>query len=146
MTHGCVSGRWKLTESTTQLAFPHEEYESGRPSIVSPLYDRLKARGACFGSKLGWERPNWFAPEGITPVDEYSMGRQNWFEHVGAEHKAVRERVGLFDQSSFAKFELRGNDAVEAPVIYRCQRCYPAGRTADLYPDAELARVVSSVI
>ncbi len=96
------------------VAFPHEEYQSGRPRIVSPLYDRLKARRACFGSKLGWERPNWFAPDGVEPVDEYSMGRQNWFEHVGAEHRAVREQVGLFDQSSFAKFELRGPDAEQA--------------------------------
>ncbi len=96
------------------IGFPHEEYRSGRPRIVSPLYERLKARRACFGSKLGWERPNWFAPDGIEPADQYSMGRQNWFEHVGAEHQAVRERVGVFDQSSFAKYELRGRDAAEA--------------------------------
>ena len=96
------------------VAFPHEEYTSGRPRIVSPLYERLKAKRACFGSKLGWERPNWFAPEGVEPVDDYSMGRQNWFDHVGTEHKAVRETVGVFDQSSFAKFELQGPDAEEA--------------------------------
>ena len=96
------------------VAFPHEEYESGRPRIVSPLYERLKARRAVFGSKLGWERPNWFAPVGVEPRDEYSMGHQNWFEHVGDEHRAVRERVGVFDQSSFAKFELTGKDACAA--------------------------------
>ncbi len=96
------------------VVFPHEEYKSGRPRIVSPLYDRLQARRAVFGSKLGWERPNWFAPAGIEPCDDYSMGRQNWFEHVAGEHRAVRERVGLFDQSSFAKFELSGKDACEA--------------------------------
>ncbi len=93
------------------VAFPHEEYESGRPAIVSPLYDRLKDLNACFGSKLGWERANWFAPAGVAPRDIYSMGRQNWFSHVGAEHRAVREAAGLFDQSSFAKFELKGRDA-----------------------------------
>ena len=65
------------------IAYPHEEYESGRPRIVSPLYDRLKRRRAAFGSKLGWERPNWFAPEGADPRDEYSMNRQNWFASVG---------------------------------------------------------------
>jgi len=96
------------------VAFPHEEYESGRPRIVSPLYERLKARNAVFGSKLGWERPNWFALEDQEPRDHYSMGRQNWFEQVGAEHRAVREAVGLFDQSSFAKFELKGAGAGEA--------------------------------
>jgi 4-methylaminobutanoate oxidase (formaldehyde-forming) len=96
------------------IGFPHEEYTSGRPRIVSPLYERLGKLNACFGSKLGWERPNWFAPAGMEPRDIYSMGRQNWFGPVGEEHRAVRERAGLFDQSSFAKFELSGRDAAEA--------------------------------
>mgnify|MGYP001819607982 CR=1 FL=1 len=99
------------------IAYPHAEYESARPRIVSPLYERLKARRAVFGSKLGWERPNWFAPEGVEPRDALSMGRQNWFEHVGKEHHAVREAAGLFDQSSFAKFELTGKGA--AAVLER---------------------------
>jgi 4-methylaminobutanoate oxidase (formaldehyde-forming) len=111
------------------IAFPHEEYESGRPRIVSPLYERLKALNACFGSKLGWERPNWFAPRGTEPRDVYSMGRQNWFEAVGEEHRAVRERVGLFDQSSFAKFEMTGKDAAEAlSSICANNVTKPAGR------------------
>jgi 4-methylaminobutanoate oxidase (formaldehyde-forming) len=96
------------------IGFPHEEYQSGRPRITSPLYERLKKLNACFGSKLGWERPNWFAPKGTAPKDIYSMGRQNWFDAVGEEHKAVRERVGVFDQSSFAKYELRGKGAADA--------------------------------
>lgn len=96
------------------VAFPHEEYTSGRPRIVSPLYDRLKAAGAVFGSKLGWERPNWFAQPGMEPKDIYSMGRQNWFDAVGAEHLHVRAHAGVFDQSSFAKYELNGPKAAEA--------------------------------
>ena len=96
------------------IAFPHEEYESGRPRIVSPLYERLKARRAVFGSKLGWERPNWFAPQGIDARDVYSMGRQSWFGPVGEEHRHVRDVVGIFDQSSFAKYEVRGADAERA--------------------------------
>ncbi|RYC23989.1 GcvT family protein [Ciceribacter ferrooxidans] len=96
------------------IAFPHEEYESGRPLLVSPLYERLKTHGAVFGSKLGWERPNWFAPAGMEPKDVYSMGRQNWFEPVGDEHRHVREAVGVFDQSSFSKYELSGPDALKA--------------------------------
>jgi 4-methylaminobutanoate oxidase (formaldehyde-forming) len=96
------------------VAFPHEEMESGRPRIVSPLYDRLKAHRAVFGSKLGWERPNWFAPEGVEPRDVYSMGRQNWFGPVGEEHALVRDAVGVFDQSSFAKYEVTGRDAERA--------------------------------
>lgn len=96
------------------VAFPHEEYASGRPRIVSPLYDRLTAQGAVFGSKLGWERPNWFAPAGVEPKDIYSMGRQNWFDAVGDEHLLVRAHAGVFDQSSFAKYELSGPKAAEA--------------------------------
>jgi sarcosine dehydrogenase len=96
------------------ISFPHEEYESGRPRIVSPLYERLKAQNAVFGSKLGWERPNWFAPVGIQAKDIYSMGRQNWFAPVGEEHRHVREKVGIFDQSSFAKYEISGPDALMA--------------------------------
>ncbi|MEW9613147.1 FAD-dependent oxidoreductase [Shinella sp. S4-D37] len=96
------------------IGFPHEEYESGRPRVVSPLYERLKAHGAVFGSKLGWERPNWFAPKGMEARDVYSMGRQNWFSTVGDEHRHVREAVGIFDQSSFAKYEMTGPDALKA--------------------------------
>ena len=96
------------------IGFPHDEYQSGRPRLVSPLYDRLKTEGAVFGSKLGWERPNWFAPKGTAARDVYSMGRQNWFDAVGAEHQQVRERVGVFDQTSFAKYEVRGKDAASA--------------------------------
>jgi sarcosine dehydrogenase len=96
------------------IGFPHEEYTSGRPRIVSPLYARLKAEGAVFGSKLGWERPNWFARKGVEPRDIYSMGRQNWFDAVGEEHAHVREHVGVFDQSSFAKYELKGPSAADA--------------------------------
>jgi 4-methylaminobutanoate oxidase (formaldehyde-forming) len=96
------------------VAFPLEEYESGRPRIVSPLYERLKARRAVFGSKLGWERANWFAPEGAEAKDAYSFGRGNWFDAVGEEHRAAREAVALFDQSSFAKYEMTGPGAEAA--------------------------------
>lgn len=96
------------------MAWPHEEYQSGRPLLTSPLYKRLQNNRACFGSKLGWERPNWFAPEGVNPEDIYSFHRQNWFEVVAGEHHAVRETAGLFDVSSFAKFELAGKDAAQS--------------------------------
>ncbi len=96
------------------VGFPHEEYQSGRPRIVSPLYERLKTHRAVFGSKLGWERPNWFAPADMEPRDEPSMGRPNWFDPVGEEHRLVREAAGIFDQSSFAKFEMSGADSARA--------------------------------
>ena len=96
------------------MAWPFEEHASGRPCRRSPLYDVLQRQGACFGEKLGWERPNWFAGEGETPEDRYSFGRQNWFEAVGREHRAAREAVALFDQTSFAKFAVVGPDAERA--------------------------------
>lgn len=98
------------------MAWPLEEHSSGRPCRKSPLYDRLKAQGACFGEKLGWERPNWFADlfANEEPRDVYSYGRQNWFDAVGREHKAVREAAVIFDQTSFAKFVLKGRDAEAA--------------------------------
>jgi sarcosine dehydrogenase len=96
------------------IAYPHEEYESGRPFLKSPLFGRLQKQRAVFGAKLGWERPNWFALKGDISRDEYSMQRQNWFATVGSEHLHVREHVGVFDQTSFAKFELKGKDAAEA--------------------------------
>ena len=101
------------------MAWPLEEMASGRPLRRSPLYDRLKARGAVFGEKLGWERPNWFAGPGEEPRDVYGFSRQNWFESVGREHRAAREAAALFDQTSFAKYELAGPDA-EAALSWIC--------------------------
>jgi len=96
------------------MAWPYEEHYSCRPCRRSPLYESLRSQGACFGEKLGWERPNWFAADAESAVDEYSFGRQNWFAAVGAEHRAVREQVAIFDQSSFAKYRVYGAGAVEA--------------------------------
>ena len=98
------------------MAWPFEEFSSGRPLRRSPLYGTLKKQGAVFGEKLGWERPNWFADisAGEKAEDVYSYGRQNWFSAVGREHQAARERVALFDQTSFAKFLMIGRDAETA--------------------------------
>lgn len=97
------------------IAWPGEEFTSGRPLRRSPLYAHLQARGACFGEKLGWERPNWFADlaAGEEPVDRYAMDRPGWFGAVAREHRAAREAAVLIDQSSFAKFILRGPRAAQ---------------------------------
>ena len=95
------------------MHWPFYQYETSRNVRKSTLHDRLVAQGACFGTASGWERPNWFAPEGVEPVYEYSYGRQNWFEHSAAEHKAVREAVGVFDQTSFSKFMIQGGDVAQ---------------------------------
>ena len=93
------------------MHWPFRQVETARPIRTTPLHDRLAARGACFGELAGWERANWFAPPGVEPKYEYSYGRQNWFEYSGAEHRAIRETVGILDQTSFAKFLLQGRDA-----------------------------------
>lgn len=91
--------------------YPFKQYETARGVRKSVIHDRLAAQGACFGEAFGWERANWYGEPGTTPKYEYSYSRQNWFENTAAECKAVREAVGLFDQSSFAKFRLEGRDA-----------------------------------
>ncbi len=93
------------------MHWPFRQAESARGVRRSVLHERLKSAGACFGEVAGYERANWFATDGSAPRYEYSYGRQNWFAQSAAEHRAVREGVGLFDQSSFAKFTLRGRDA-----------------------------------
>ena len=95
------------------MAWPFEEHHSGRPARTSPLYERLGAAGAVFGEKLGWERPNWYHDAGRGEVDHdvYTYGRQNWFDAVGREHRACREAAALIDQTSFAKYALKGSDA-----------------------------------
>ena len=95
-----------------QNHWPFRQWESARGVKKSILHDRVAAAGACFGESAGWERPNWYATEGQTPAYEYSWGRQNWFDNNAREHRAVRERVGLFEQSSFGKLYVQGRDAV----------------------------------
>ncbi len=103
------------------MAWPGEEMQAARPLRRSVVYDRLKAAGAVFGAKFGWERPNWFATGGQEPREIYTFGRPNWHGPVGAEHRAARENVALFDESSFAKLLLVGADAE------RCLRRLCAG-------------------
>lgn len=95
-----------------KIHWPGEESRSARGLRRSPLYHRLLDAGASYGSKSGWERPNWFAPQGVSPVDRPSFEHKpNWFEHVGRETEAIRNRVALIDQTSFSKFEVTGPGA-----------------------------------
>jgi sarcosine dehydrogenase len=95
------------------IHWPSEEHDSARGVRRSPLYFPLKEKGAVYGAKYGWERANWFAPEGVAPRDDLTFAIPNWFEHVAAEHKNARENVVLIDQSSFCKFEVEGSGALE---------------------------------
>jgi glycine cleavage system T protein len=96
------------------MHWPFRQPETARGVRRSVLHDRLAARGAVFGVVTGWERANWFAAGGVEPRYVYTYGRQNWFPCAAAEHRAVREAVGLFDQSSLAKLVLQGPDATAA--------------------------------
>ena len=94
-----------------KLPWPNRELESARPFRRSPLYVHLKERGACFGSKMGWERANFFAPSQDQARIDYGWGHQNWHPWVAAEHRACREAVAIFDMSSFAKLLVQGTEA-----------------------------------
>jgi glycine cleavage system T protein len=93
------------------MHWPHRQVETARPARETPLHSRLIRHNACIGEAAGWERANWYAPEGVRAGYDYSYSRQNWFDPVGEEHKAVREAVGMFDLSSFGKAVIQGRDA-----------------------------------
>lgn len=103
------------------MHWPCRQYETARGVLKSPLHDELRREGACFGELAGWERANWFARGDLEPEYRYSYKRQNWFDCAGIEHRAVRQAVGLFDQTSFAKFSVCGPDA-EAQLQRLCTR------------------------
>jgi dimethylglycine dehydrogenase len=139
-TQYVVSRAREVYEREYAIHYPEEELPAGRPLKTSPLYDRLARRGAVYGVRFGWERPLWFARDGGRAHDGYSFRRGNWHEAVGEECRAVRSRVGMLDQTSFAKFELSGPGAEKlldrlcANAIPRepgttalTQMCTPAG-------------------
>ena len=93
------------------MHWPYQQRETMRGIRRSPLHEEMAAAGAVFGEVAGWERANWFAPAGADPRYDHSYGKAKWFEHWAAEHRAVREQVGLFDLSSFGKISVQGRDA-----------------------------------
>ena len=139
---GDYAGRGYLIEKNQEayakvftVHYPDEEREAARGLRRAPCYDRMKARGAVFGTVFGWERPNWFAPPGYSlseadlarpevllnhnhpavdgePIREkWSFRRSNYFEHVGAECRNVTDNAGLLDMSAFAKCRISGPGA-----------------------------------
>ena len=93
------------------VPWPNREFDSARPFRTSPLHEQLVAANACFGSKMGWERPNFFAPAGSEPTIDYAWGKQNWIPWVDAEQHATRNAVAIFDETSFGKLIVKGRDA-----------------------------------
>lgn len=92
--------------------YPYRQMATARGVRRSPIHEQLKAHGAVFGEVAGWERANWFADEGQAREYQYSWKRQNWFDNQKREHMAVREKVGLFDMTSFGKIRVEGRDAL----------------------------------
>ena len=112
-----------------------------RPLRRSPLYDRLKAKGAVFGSKLNWERANYFLPPGTEAIP-YTLDTPGWLPLVLDEQRAAREDVVVFDQTSFAKFILKGRDALRVLQRLCANDVDVADRPHGVHGDAERARRV----
>jgi dimethylglycine dehydrogenase len=93
------------------IHYPDEERADARPAKTSPIYDKLARMGAVFGQRYGWERANWFAPDGVEAKDRWSFRRSNYFAHVGAEARRVRGGVGVIDLTPFTKHEVSGRGA-----------------------------------
>ncbi len=98
-------------ERTYQVPKPGEELSACRPLKVSPIHDLLTSEGAVFGEISGWERPNWFAPAGTSPVEEYSFQRPNYTDHVAAEHDAASSGTVITDITHRAKLRISGATA-----------------------------------
>lgn len=100
-----------------ELIYPSLERKSGRPLKTTPIYNDLICSGAVMGQAYGWERPMWYAPKGVEPVDKHSFQHPNWWEHVGNEAKAMAKGCGLSEMTTYGKFRISGSDA-EAYLNY----------------------------
>ncbi len=114
------------------VPWPNREFDTARPLRTSPLYERLGEANAGFGSKMGWERANYFAPPAVSPTTEYAWGKQNWLPWSAAEQRACREAVAVFDQTSFSKYVVHGADA-EAALQWICSNDVAVADDATVY-------------
>ena len=130
------------------LRYPHDENQTVRERRLSPLDGRGLALGGVFGEKNGWERVNYYEPgrpgrRAGADQRAWGWGRPAFFDRVGEEHRAVRERAGLLDMTSFGKLELRGPGALAAPPAPLRQRRREAAGERRLHPVPERARAAS---
>ena len=115
-------------------SFPYEERPAGRPLRTSPLYETLKAKGARFGARGGWERAVYLDLKGDVPPDTHSFRRENvWHGAVAEEVRAVRERVGILDLPGFTKYELKGPGASKHLDYLSCSKLPSQGRVSLAY-------------
>ncbi|MEM6972597.1 MAG: FAD-dependent oxidoreductase [Pseudomonadota bacterium] len=110
------------------LHHPDEERPTCRPLRTAPCYDRVKAQGAQFGQVNGWERPNYYAPEGFSDHDSRSFRRGGWWQYAEAEARAIREGVGLIDATAFTKHRVQGPGATAFLDWLTCNKLPKIGR------------------
>ncbi|WP_425039862.1 GcvT family protein [Primorskyibacter sp. S187A] len=109
--------------------FPYRQKATARGVRRTPFHHHLLEQGAVMGELAGWERANWFARDGQTPEYEYSWSRQNFFDNVAEEHRAIRENVGMYDMSSFGKIRVEGPDAEDfLNHVCGAQMAVPTGK------------------
>ncbi len=124
------------------MGFPFEERPAGRPAYTSPLYDTLRAKGAHFGARGGWERPTWFDPDSVVTDHSLSFFRKNgWRSEVAKECAAVREGVAVLDLPGFSKFEISGPGAEAYLDHLLCTKLPKLGRVGLCYallPDGKV--------
>jgi len=112
-----ASKEWQIVKAEEdyclrhEIPFPHFNRLDGRPVKPSPMYERLKEKGAVFEEVFGHERPRWFARESLEQRDYYAFSRPEWQKAIACETKAVREHAGIMDISAFTKMEVKGPDA-----------------------------------
>ncbi len=132
-------GSWMTTEYAVRkneeayehvfiLHHPDEEREAARPLRTSPAYDRQKSRGAQFGAVNGWERPNYYAPEGFDDHASRSFRRGGWWQYAVEEAKAIRETAGLIDATAFTKHVIKGPGATQFLDWFTCNKLPKVGR------------------
>ena len=132
-------GDWMTTEFAARkneecydhvyvLHHPDEERPAARPLRTSPAYDRQAEAGAQFGFVNGWERPNYYAPQGFNDHDARSFRRGDWWQHAVDEAKAIRETAGLIDATAFTKHIVRGPGATQFLDWFTCNKLPNVGR------------------
>lgn len=107
-----------------EISYPGLERETGRGLKTTPIHTDLVAKGAVMGQIYGWERPLWFAPQGVAPRDEPSFDKPNWWEHVGNEARAMASGCGLSEMTTYGKFRVSGPDSAEF-LEYICSANVP---------------------
>ena len=127
-TEYAVTKNEEAYEHVYILHHPDEERSAARPLRTSPAYDRQKARGAQFGQVNGWERPNYFAPEGFDDHAARSFRRGGWWQYAVAEAEAIREGVGLIDATAFTKHLVSGPGATAFLDWFTCNKLPKVGR------------------